>query len=692
MANYESLKSAIQQVVRTNGNEEITGALLQQTLFAMVNSLGAGYQYAGIATQTTNPGTPDQNVFYLAATAGTYSNFGSIVLADGEVAILKYNGSWSKDVTGAISAEKFNPLYYEVDGFSSTFQTVGMQQDLSIPIPANRVIRNVTGGAWTSLNLWDENGENHITIYPSDLPYKTGVRYSKASTFISGFPVLSINVDGAIDTISEIESTVQQIKDSIDQLSIDDTVRTVENFGHLVKEFSPEIKLNTAVSSVNGSFVSVNGQKSVEIDLTGLPYTSLKFKTTTYGGNYGYGFFVDGVWQGVRTTSNADVQVPIPSGATIFRACWNATNVPENSYVGTAVNSSIGANDILENKDKIAELESEIGGISTSGIDTLLYAAKRNNIGSQYDFTKIGIYDYYAAFDELAYTYKDDFKIGENIGTSTTPEGARYTKDPNIYPIKRYTFKKPGSTPSKTIVLCGAIHGDSQSVEDGVIYNNNGEWYNDGGDSPQNILCQLFFFVDFLANHTRDTLYQNLYENYAIEVVPILNPWGVQNHSRANGRDVDVARNFDYNWTADTSYGHSSGTAPFSENESAAFRDFFNSLTGVQLCIECHARGNILIPASVQFLSVIPQTANSFQDAVSGIMANYITSRFNGTYSPQRSDTASLVNWVKNIKAVEGIEPEFAQTFSSNIYTRNTKLVNYQMTEMLKQLITRLVD
>lgn len=115
MANYASLKAAIQQVVKTNGNNEITGALLQQSLFAMVNSLGANYQYAGVAIPSTNPGTPDQNIFYIASTAGTYANFGGVVLENGEIAILKYNGAWSKDSTGAASLEKVNQLVQEVD-------------------------------------------------------------------------------------------------------------------------------------------------------------------------------------------------------------------------------------------------------------------------------------------------------------------------------------------------------------------------------------------------------------------------------------------------------------------------------------------------------------------------------------------------------------------------------------------------
>lgn len=119
MANYATLKAAIQDVVKTNGNNEITGALLQQSLIAMINSLGGYYQFAGIATPSTNPGTPDQNVYYIASTAGTYANFGGLVLADGEIAILKYNGTWSKDSTGAASLEHVSQLeqeLQEIDG------------------------------------------------------------------------------------------------------------------------------------------------------------------------------------------------------------------------------------------------------------------------------------------------------------------------------------------------------------------------------------------------------------------------------------------------------------------------------------------------------------------------------------------------------------------------------------------------
>jgi len=110
MANYSTLKATIAQYIKENHVNDISGNLLQQQLLAMVNSLGAGYQFAGVATQDTNPGTPDQNVFYLASEAGTYYNFSGIVVAENEVAILKWNGAWSKDSTGAATQESVNKL------------------------------------------------------------------------------------------------------------------------------------------------------------------------------------------------------------------------------------------------------------------------------------------------------------------------------------------------------------------------------------------------------------------------------------------------------------------------------------------------------------------------------------------------------------------------------------------------------
>lgn len=95
--NYSALKAAIAQVVRPNDNQEITGENLQGVFNALVNSIAQGYLFAGIATPLTEPGTPDQNVVYLAG-AGSYSNFGtSIKIDDGYLGIFTFNGEWAKN-------------------------------------------------------------------------------------------------------------------------------------------------------------------------------------------------------------------------------------------------------------------------------------------------------------------------------------------------------------------------------------------------------------------------------------------------------------------------------------------------------------------------------------------------------------------------------------------------------------------
>ena len=100
MANWSTLKAAIASIIKTNGNKEITGQLLQNVLNNIVSSVGENSTFAGIATLTTNPGVPDGNVFYLAAESGTYANFSGIEVSDGEAVILEWNGTWIKRMSG----------------------------------------------------------------------------------------------------------------------------------------------------------------------------------------------------------------------------------------------------------------------------------------------------------------------------------------------------------------------------------------------------------------------------------------------------------------------------------------------------------------------------------------------------------------------------------------------------------------
>lgn len=80
MANYDNLKKAISDAIKTNGNNEITGEVLQNALLTIISTIGENATFTGTATPITNPGSPDQNVFYLISEPGIYSNFGGLIV------------------------------------------------------------------------------------------------------------------------------------------------------------------------------------------------------------------------------------------------------------------------------------------------------------------------------------------------------------------------------------------------------------------------------------------------------------------------------------------------------------------------------------------------------------------------------------------------------------------------------------
>ena len=95
MAAYDTLRAAIDSYIKANGNKEITGTVLNDILNAMVSALGADTRFAGVAVPTTNPGNPEGNVVYFASQAGTYSNFGGIVLPLGIHILVRNGTAWT---------------------------------------------------------------------------------------------------------------------------------------------------------------------------------------------------------------------------------------------------------------------------------------------------------------------------------------------------------------------------------------------------------------------------------------------------------------------------------------------------------------------------------------------------------------------------------------------------------------------
>lgn len=112
MGNYQNLKSSIAQVIRNNNNNEITGDVLGNILALMVDSLGNGATFKGLASLNLNPGNPDSKVFYIANIAGTYRYFDNLQVTDEVAIFINDSGSWKSLETGIpLSVDVFNRMY-----------------------------------------------------------------------------------------------------------------------------------------------------------------------------------------------------------------------------------------------------------------------------------------------------------------------------------------------------------------------------------------------------------------------------------------------------------------------------------------------------------------------------------------------------------------------------------------------------
>lgn len=93
MANYNELKASIEQQIRSNGNQEITGAVLQAAMLNMVDVLGENTAWGGIISPTSTHAELNTNTLYLASEAGTYANFGGVTVEKDEIAAIYYDGA-----------------------------------------------------------------------------------------------------------------------------------------------------------------------------------------------------------------------------------------------------------------------------------------------------------------------------------------------------------------------------------------------------------------------------------------------------------------------------------------------------------------------------------------------------------------------------------------------------------------------
>ena len=291
MADFSSLKQTIQSFIKQNGNEEITGNILQDVLLAMVSTMGdgainslasalqnetterqnqdatlqgnistlggridtlqtaingintklaEGYIYAGIATPSTNPGTISGKVFYIAVQEGTYTNFGGTVVTEG-ITILKYNGtSWVKEQVIFTDGGVF-----DISAYHATGGTLAKYVDLAAALDGgNNIPQSVRKG-----------GMSIKFVQSSDNKY---VQYRYMGTEITGNPNPFLNTANWQKQGAEViaYSTEQDTPFETKGLQVGDKVYNIKDASIVEKILSDNI-INPS-ELVYGKYISNN--------------------------------------------------------------------------------------------------------------------------------------------------------------------------------------------------------------------------------------------------------------------------------------------------------------------------------------------------------------------------------------------------------------------------------------------------
>ena len=216
----------------------------QVTSVNAVRDTTNGYLFMGTATPETNPETPDQKIFYIATTAGTYQNFdSSIILTEGELAIIKYNESgWSKETVLSIIKEKdtvfFNQdknlfdindpdvlldKYFNYGGDIDSYNNYLITGYIPFTQEMNELTASVNGSTFSnsavSANLYDENKQRIAVINEtiSKVTWQSGVSFVRFT--IANYNGGNIQIEVG-DSVTEYVPYGFKLKE--EYLSIDD--------------------------------------------------------------------------------------------------------------------------------------------------------------------------------------------------------------------------------------------------------------------------------------------------------------------------------------------------------------------------------------------------------------------------------------------------------------------------------------
>ena len=231
-------------------------------------------------------------------------------------------------------------------------------------------------------------------------------------------------------------------------------------------------------------------------------------------------------------------------------------------------------------------------------------------------------------------------------------------------PIYKYEFKPSDFTqPSDykidrpKVILLSGTHGKKEGY----------------GDYQTSIFSLYYFMKDICTQWKTNELLEQLRWQVHFIIIPVVNPWGVNNKQRVNYNGVDLNRNYDYKWVQGTAGDYYGGTGPFSEVESQYVRDVVLANTDALMFSDFHTRGGS-VDASQINLMIVPKEAILY-DA-----SRYLIERTSRSYQKQftalpnidyfgfisTGESAYSTNWAEKVIGIPSVTVETAPSVTGN--------------------------
>lgn len=202
--------------------------------------------------------------------------------------------------------------------------------------------------------------------------------------------------------------------------------------------------------------------------------------------------------------------------------------------------------------------------------------------------------EYYALFDAFL---SDSRMLKFNRGLDQSGQ----------YSINMYAYTPTNYT--STVFLIGSMHG----------------WEHYG-------TFNIYKVLELLINDNDLPSQFEKLRNARLIIVPVANPWGLNNTSesqtirRGNSRGVDLNRNWDWNWSNNSGgFGLSKGTEPFSEAETKILRNIMKEYT-INHVVDVHSFANLPAETRDYLFYDNPKNADMTKQLIDWIKKEYPSS------------------------------------------------------------------